>query len=456
MEQPFNPPQAPRMNTRHTPPRPMLANIAWSVAARGVQAVAGFLCFLVIARHLSLDDLGGYASAMALAATALSVSYFGLQQTVVREIARTPDEAPAILGAGLAARLGLILVAGGLTSGIAGSAGSALGGGLLIACLAESFRSLGQLACGVFQAFENIRREFLLSCAHALAWGAALAVVVVLNLGLRAALAATCLALGVHAFLAWLLVWRDFARPALLRGLPRIWPLLKVSAVVGLAVIVVMNLFRVNVLLLSWLAPAEEVARFQVPHDLVLKFQILFQAVLLAAFPVLARLAPEPRVRARLLALLHRCMLLAALGMAVFFFLEAEPLLTFLYGEKLAASAGPLRILAWSAPPLALTVLWSHALVAAEGQRHTLLANALALGVNIAASLVLIPLAGAPGAAMAALVAYGAGAAAALRFAARTGLAPVNPLRLVIGGQVGNIRELFEAIRHPFPKGEKA
>jgi len=444
------------MNTRHTPPRPMLANIAWSVAARGVQATAGFLCFLVIARHLSLDDLGGFASAMTVAGTALSLSYFGLQQAVVREIARTPDEAPAILGAGLMARLGLILIAGGLTSGIAGTTGATLGGGLLIACLAESFRSLGQLACGVFQAFENIRREFLLSCAHALAWGAALAVMVILNLGLRAALAATCLALGTHAFLAWTLVWRDFARPAFLRGLPRVWPLLKVSAVVGLAVIVVMNLFRVNVLFLSWLAEPEAVARFQVPHDLVLKFQVLFQAVMLAAFPVLARLGPTPEVRARLLALLHRCMLLAALGMAALFFFEAGPILTFLYGAKLAASAAPLRILAWSAPPLALTILWSHALVAAEGQRHTLVANGAALGVNVALSLVLIPLAGPSGAALAALAAYATGAVLALRFAARTGLAPANPLRLVFGGQVGDIRELFAAIRHPMSKGGRA
>jgi O-antigen/teichoic acid export membrane protein len=435
----------------------MLANIAWSVAAKGVQAVAGFLALLVIARHLSLSDLGGYASVMALAATALSVSYFGLQQTVVREIARTPGETPAILGAGLMARLGLILAAGGLVSGVAGTSNAAaLSGGLLIACLAESFRSLGQLACGVFQAFENIRREFLLSCVHALAWGASLAVVVVLGLGLRATLAATCLALAVHAFLGWFLVWQHFSRPALLRGLPRIWPLLKVSAVIGLAVIVVMNLFRVNVLLLSWLASPEDVARFQVPHDLVLKFQILFQAVMLAAFPVLARLAPDPGVRARLLALLHRAMLLAALGMAVIFFFEAEPLLAFLYGAKFATSAAPLRLLAWSAPPLALTVLWSHALVAAEGQRHTLAANGAALGVNIAASLVLIPLAGASGAALAALLAYLTGALLALRFAARLGLAPANPARLVLGGRVGNIRELFAAIRHPHSHGGHA
>lgn len=444
------------MHTPPKPPHPMLANIAWSVASRGIQAAAGFLCFLVIARHLSLDDLGSYASAMALAATALSLSYFGLQQTVIREMARTPDEAPAILGAGLVARLGLILVVGGLVSGAAASSSGALAGGVVMACLAESFRSLGQLACGVFQAFERIRQEFLVSCAHALTWGAALAAVVILNLGLQAALAATCLALGVHAFLAWFLVWRHFTRPAFLRGLPRIWPLIKVSAVVGLAVIVVMNLFRVNVLLLSWLADSEAVARFQVPHDLVLKVQILFQAVMLAAFPVLSRLSPDPDARARLLALLHRAMLVASLAMAAFFFFAAEPLLIFLYGEKLAASAAPLRILAWSAPPLALTALWSQAMVAADGQRLTLLANSAALGVNIAASLILIPMAGPSGAAAAALLAYAAGAAAALFFAARLKLTPTNPVLLITGGRVGGVRQLLAAISHPLFQGGRA
>jgi O-antigen/teichoic acid export membrane protein len=429
----------------------MLSNMAWSVAARGLQAAAGFLALLVIARALPVDALGRYASAMALAATVLSVSYFGIQQTVIRELARAPKEASAILGAGLAARLGLILLACGAVWALAASwpTAAALGGTLFIAALAESFRSLGQLASGVFQAFECIRQEFTLACAHALAWGLALGLAIGLDLGLNGILAATCTALGVHALLGWITVYRRFPRPAIAPGLARVWPMLKVSAIIGLAVLVVMNLFRVNVLMLSWLGTPEDVAYFQVPHDLVLKFQILFQAVMLAAFPVLARLASAPALRTRLLAWLHRCFGAAALTVAIVFFLQAAPLLILLYGTKLAPSALPLQILAWSAIPLSLTILWSHALVAADGQRFTLIANSVALGVNVAASAMLIPLGGAVGAATAALIAYSAGAGFALWHAARLGLTPGTPLGLLLGGPTGNVRELLAAVRRP-------
>jgi O-antigen/teichoic acid export membrane protein len=429
----------------------MLSNMAWSVLSRGVQALTGFLAFLAITRHLPVAQLGDYAYAMALAASVLSFSYFGLQQTVVRETAQNPADAASILGAGLAIRLTFTLVAAGAVWGYAATGADTAGvaGALILAGLAESFRSLGQLACAVFQAHERLKQEFLLSLVHALTWGVALCVVVVADLGLHWVLAASVLALGVHSLLGWGLVWKDYVRPAFLSGLTRIWPMLKVSAVIGLAVIVVMNLFRVNVLMLSWLDTPEQTAFFQVPHDLMLKFQILFQATMLAAFPVLARLSAARETRRRLLGALHRIMGLGAVALSLILCLCAEPIITRLWGVKLMPSVLPLQILAWSALPLALSILWSHALVAADGQRYTFLANAFALAINVVASLVLIPMAGALGAACAALLAYSAAAGFTLWFAARLTLTPPRLMHVFLGHPSGGLKTLISEIRHP-------
>jgi O-antigen/teichoic acid export membrane protein len=429
----------------------MLSNMAWSVLSRGVQALTGFLAFLAITRYLTVTQLGDYAYVMALAASVLSFSYFGLQQTVVRETAQNPADAASILGAGLSIRLILILVAAGAVWGYAatGADTAAMAGALILAGLAESFRSLGQLACAVFQAHERLKQEFLLSMVHALTWGVALCVVVVSDLGLHWVLAASVLALGVHSLLGWGLVWKDFVRPAFLSGLTRAWPMLKVSAVIGLAVVVVMNLFRVNVLMLSWFDTPEQTAFFQVPHDLMLKFQILFQATMLAAFPVLARLNATQETRRRLLGILHRIMGLGAIVLSLILCLCAEPLIMRLWGVKLTPSILPLQILAWSALPLALNILWSHALVAADGQRYTFLANAFALVINVAASLVLIPMADAVGAACAALLTYSAAAGFTLWFAVRLRLTPTRLIHIFLGHPSGSLKTLISEIRHP-------
>ncbi|NDY58659.1 oligosaccharide flippase family protein [Desulfovibrio sulfodismutans] len=392
----------------------MAANILWSAASRGIQAAMGFVAAIVVARSLSLDGLGEYLSALAVAGAILSVSYCGIQQFLVRETGRGAGEAGAILGAGVLIRLSLIVLAGLGLAGFAGlsPAGSRTGlAAVAVALGAEAFRSMGLLAGAVFQAHERMRPECLLAVMQSLLWGALLAVAIFLDLGAIGLLGALCLALAGHCLASWFVVVRDYERPRLSAGLGFVWPMLGVSLVIGLSVVLVQNLFRVNVLVLQWLGSPEDVAFFQTPHDLVLRFQVIFQAVMLAAFPALARLfaAPGGEGKAQgadLAMALCRLTAGAAGALALVFFLFAEPIAGTLYGAKMLPAAPCLRILALGTLPLALGMLWSQVLIARGGQRRALFVNAAALGVNLVLSLVLIPPYGVIGAAGAALAAY--------------------------------------------------
>jgi O-antigen/teichoic acid export membrane protein len=403
-------------------PDGVAGNILWSAASRGLQAAMGFVAAVVVARHLPLDSLGEYLSALAVAGVLLSVSYCGIQQYLVRETGRGAGEAGALLGAGMLIRLALIGLAGLGLAGWAGVTPSGSRAGLCavaVALCAEGFRSMGQLAGAVFQAHERMRPECLLALLHSLLWGALLAVAIMLDSGALGLLAASCLALAGHCLASWFVVVRSYVRPRLGAGLGLVVPMLRVSLIIGLSVVLVQNLFRVNVLVLEWLGTAEEVAFFQTPHDLVLRFQIIFQAVMLAAFPALSRLfavgeADGQRQGGDLSVALSHLVAVAACGLALVLFLFAEPILGGLYGAKMRPAVSCLKILALGTVPLALGMLWAQVLIATGGQRQVLLVNAVALGVNLVLSLTLTPRHGVIGASVAALSAYTVSALGAL------------------------------------------
>jgi len=403
-------------------PGGLAGNILWSTASRGIQAITGFAAAIAVARHLPLADLGQYLSALAVAGAILSVSYCGIQQYLVREAGRGAGEAGALLGAGLLIRLAIIGLAGlgmGCWAAIT-PAGSQTGLAIVaVALCAEAFRSMGQLASAVFQAHERMRPECLLALLHGLLWGALLTAAIFLDSGALGLLSACCLALAGHCLASWGVVVRGYVRPRLASGLTCIGPMLRASLVIGLSVVLVQNLFRVNVLVLEWLGSAEDVAFFQTPHDLVLRLQVIFQAVMLAAFPVFSRLfaAGETGRRAQgtnLAIALGRLAAAGACGLALVLCLFAEPLLGTLYGAKMLPAVPCLRVLALGTAPLALGMLWANVLIATGGQRRLLLVNAASLGANCILSLVLIPWYGVLGASVAALLAYAASALGAL------------------------------------------
>ncbi len=394
-------------------------NIVWSGASRGLQAVTGFVATIAVARHLPLAGLGAYLSALAVAGAVLSVSYCGIQQYLVRELGRGADDPGALVGAGVLIRLAVIGLAG---LGLAGWAGFAPAGSgadlaalVLVAFGIEACRSLGQLAGAVFQGHERMRPECFLALLHSLLWGALLTVAIRLDCGPFGLLAASGLALAGHCLASWIVVVRGYVRPRLAAGCKLVAPMLRASLVIGLSVILLQNLFRVNVLVLQWLGTAEEVAFFQTPHDLVLRLQIFFQAVMLAAFPAVSRLFAAGKAQGVELTLaLGRLVAASACGLALAMYLFAGPLLVTLYGVKMLPAVPCLRVLALGSVPLALGLVWSQVLIATGGQRRVLSVNAATLGLNCLLGLMLTPRYGVFGASVTALTAYAASALGAL------------------------------------------
>ncbi|WP_428564494.1 MAG: polysaccharide biosynthesis C-terminal domain-containing protein [Solidesulfovibrio sp. DCME] len=408
-----------------TPPRPSLArNFLALAVSRAVQIASGFFVLLAVARGLPLDAYGEYASLSALAGAVAAMTYFGIQQIMIREMAASPAAGAALVGQALALRLAMIALAGlGLAAfAVAAGYGRQALIGLALAFAVEACRSLAMLGCAVFQAKERMGYEPPLSIVAGLAAIAFVSAALWLRLGYTGVLAGLALASGLHMALVWSVAAGRLVRPTFRFEKAALWRMCAASAVVGLGIFFHQNLFRANTLALSWWAGLAAVADFQAPHELILKLEILPQALMLAVFPALSRLAPiDPLAARRLFRLIFRHTLHAMALPSILLAFFAEPACLLLFGEKFAGSAMVLRLLALALAPLALDMLVNNVLVAIGRQRYALYYAAAALAANVAGNWYAVPRYGAVGSAVVALCSYLWLLVFSSRFAARHG-----------------------------------
>lgn len=411
------------------PDRPggLLRNSLFLAVSRGLQILTGFFILIALARHLSVTAFGEYSYVSALAQALMTLSYFGIQDVVIREIAKDKSRAAGHLGAGLVLRLALSLAAGIALCVVAAYSDLSpmLRTALFLAFGVELFRSLGMLAYASFQAFERMGYEPLLSGLQALLALAFVGGAILLDFGLLGVLAALLASLALHFLVTALAAANKFGRPSLDFTRQELWSLFTTAAVIGVGIIIQMNLMRAGALMLKWLGNMDEVAYFQAAHELVMKVQIFPQALMLAVFPVLARLLlSDPAEAEKLYRAIFRYILLLGLPVTLYLGVFPERAAVLLFGEKYLPAAGALRITGLAMVPLALDMLLNKVLIAMNRQRYAAWYAALALGLAVLLNLALIPRFGPEGAAVAALAAYLCLLGFSMYFAARHGIRP--------------------------------
>lgn len=414
-----SPPQSPPPQR----PRSLARNFLALALSRGVQTASGFFVLLAVTRVLPVDEFGRYASVSALAGAVAALTYFGIQQVMIREMVCDRARAAGIVGQALALRAGLAVAAGlGLAvAGYVSGYGEAMYLLLGLAFGLEICRSFSMLGCAVFQAHERMGYEPPLSVAAGLAAMAGVGLALWAGYGVAGVLGGLLGAALLQLGLTWRVALR-LTRPSFALDGPGLRRMFFASSVVGLGVFFQQNLFRAGALSLTWWAGLSAVADFQAPHEFLLKLEILPQALMLAVFPTLARLAPlDGEAAGRLYRLIFRHTLQAMALPAMVLAFYAEPACVLLFGGKYAGAAPVMRVLALSLPLLALDMLVNNLLVATGRQRYALYYAAAALVLAFGVNAVVVPRYGALGAAWVALGSYGWLLFFSSRFAARHG-----------------------------------
>lgn len=385
-------------------------NSGWLLAEKAVRWAAALIVGVWLARYLGPVHYGQLGYALALAGLWGGLATLGVDNLVVRELVRQPDERRAIL----ATALGLRIVGGCLAAVGAIITAWLLRGSEDLAVILTAVASLGVL-WAVGETFDGWFQAELRADLAVRARTFALLIVTATRIALLLAHAPVLAFAAVAALetllAAFALAWAarragvPVPRPRLAgewtgRLLRECWP----NIIANLAVMAYMRLDRV---LLGELAGESSVGLYAAAASLVEVWYVVPMALVTSATPLFTRLRTEDPAR-YLTDLARLARLLAGIGFVVAAALTATApwLLPFLFGEAFRPAVTALMILPWGLVLIGLGVAVSpwylnERLLALAMQRHL-----FGMVVGTALHFALIPRWGTAGAAVATVAAF--------------------------------------------------
>ncbi len=389
--------------------RNFLALTTSLILERGIS----FALFLVIARRLGADALGEYALALSFLAIFETVSVFGQNLLVVREVVR--DRASA--GRYLVNSSALVLAAATLCALVMPLVARWLGYGgqtvyyIGLTALILIPDTLTVVPEAVLQGWERMEFITLFRFLTNLL-GAGLAILLLLSGGGLAVAFYTLIAQrGLLAILYAVAV-----RERLLEGMrwrpdPRFCSQLIRLSWVFLGMSVFSAVFKnVDMWILRSLASAAEVGYYSAADRPVQLVGLMSPIVMTAIFPSLtATYRAEPERFAQLLETSLRGLTAVIPVVAMLFTLAAPAFVGAAYGAAYQTAVLPFQILAWSLAPTFLAALLFRVLLASNHERVSLRVAFVNMVASVILNLALIPRWGAVGAGAAAVVTAGLG-----------------------------------------------
>jgi O-antigen/teichoic acid export membrane protein len=427
------------------------------VLGRGIALVAGIATITLASRYLGLVHFGALTAGMAYSSLFALVTDLGLSTVATREIARDParerDVLGNVLGMGMlcavaSAGLGLLLmevVYGGSRDGATRQA--------IVILLAQVFAAP---LTGAARAFFTARqRGYLIAFGDlALAFGMAVftAIAVAGHLGYHAVVIAI-----TGGYIAQAAVMALVALAGGIRfGYDRRSSVLLVRMALPLAGTLLLNYlyFRLDVLLLSWIKTDVDVARYGLAYRVLEGLMVLPGYVMLALFPTIARSEGDRHRLAATVGAALGGLEAIALPIAALLAIFSPEIVVLLGGQKYAAAAPVLAILAGALALSYLNGVFGNALMALGRQRTLLWLTMATLGVNVAANLALIPPLGITGAAIAVVISEVVAFLVVRAFYIRVAGAPLRPphLRILAAGMALGV---LAVLKFALPLGSK-
>jgi len=370
----------------------------------------GLLTSILLARLLSVEDLGHYSITLNFASLVMVFSQLGLGPASVYRIRRVGSDPARVLTttAAMLAAVAVVVVGGSVVFRdriIDGFLAGAPETVFLLAVANVPFDLVGTVLGSTARSIDRFRLVNTYRLAVALATLAAVGVVLgVLQRGLVELLAAI---LAVHA-LGMVLLWG-----ALAREIGFSWRVDRTEVaetarfgIKSYAQAAAGQIHeRVDVFMIAYfLNDPAQVAFYAIAVRIVERLRQGPRAIQSSLFPKVAGASPEEA--ARFTAYVSRqSVLWVALG-AVVLVLVAPVLIPLLYGEAYAASVQPFRILVVAMVLLTFYFVLSRYFTAIARQQITITSQVASAAVNIGLNVWLIPRYGILGAAVASLVSY--------------------------------------------------
>ena len=375
------------------------------IAGNVVFRLISLFVIIYLARYLGTAGFGKYSFVFAYLTFFSIIADLGLQQILVREMARKPSTTQTLIGNAYVIRflftVFAIVLSIAIISLLPYPADTTLY--VCIASITLFFISFSDFYATIFQA--NLAMEYNVIAKLAFKFlSAGLIFWIILSHGtLTHVMIVLVFSEGIKTLISYLFS-RKFVRPsfAIDFGLWRY--LLKECLPLALTGVITIIYYRIDVIMLSMMKGDVPVGIYSAAYRLCDPFSLIPYALTMSLFPLMSsyfKSSEDSLIRTYTLAL--RYLLIIALPIAVGTVLVADKVILIVYGDPFADSSTVLQILIWAVMFGMVNTLFLNVLVAIERQRLVMRSVMFCAAVNVVFNILLIPAMSYNGAAVAAV-----------------------------------------------------
>lgn len=380
----------------------LVKNTGVQLGAQAVSLLTGLAVNAILSRKLGVEGFGQFNYIFAFYYFFLSLNDFGTNTIVVREVARDRSRAEEIFGTMLLFKtfLAAISMICACIIILMMNFPPELRNALLLFSLILPLTAL-QLPALIFQV--------LLKAEYPALIGSISKIIILILLALSGYLGWTLWSIvlvflsGEACSLAGMLMFsRKFTRPKFYFNIPVSKEILRSSVPLGLAVLFVAVINRVDFLMLERMTNLHQVGFYSAAYKITNLFEMLPLIVMSTVYPIMSRYAKANREALK--DLYEKSVLyLGSFGLLTggIVCMAAPWILSSVFGNQFKESALALRVLVWSSVFLYFAIAGGNLLISLGKEKINLAVTGAAAALNIGLNLLLIPRYGYVGAACA-------------------------------------------------------
>lgn len=377
--------------------------------SRLMRLTGAFIVIVVLARYLGPEYLGKYLFVMAVVGFMFTLTMFGLDTMIVREVSRNKEKATHYFVTVLLLQFTLILSVYGILGLILYliNIEKELTLAIFLASLSQVIMfSIAELCISIFYAFEKMKYQIILETINKIFDLAFLGIVVYWDLGFLKLFLAMFCSSTIFASVALWVLFKKIGKPRLHIDIP----LMKFFFVEAIPLAFnngMRQLFsRMGVFFVKYFSGDAAVAFFNAPLRLLFRLSIIPDVFEKSVFPILSRIAPKNNKKVFFIfneSVKFMGIISIPLTLSICFY--AKEVVSIVLGKGFENAVLPLQILAWIIIPSYLNKVTTTTLLAMNRQKTVAYVSAFFyLAANLILNLLLVPLYGYIGAALAILV----------------------------------------------------
>lgn len=357
------------------------------------QMLMALIMMPAAARFLGVEKYGSYTTATAIMFFVFLINDFGLNTWITRELARDKKQTLRLLSYAMGAKIFMIVpcLLFILAYFFLTDYNSQTYYAILIFAVYGVIDSFTQLHYAIFRSYERMELETLVATTVKTMLTVLAVLSLVLGWGLLPFCAMFVLSTVVGLFFSLVLVRKNFVAATARFELTTSCSMVRQSAWFGLALFVASSYDKIDVLMLSWMKGMEVVGLYGAASKLLSLTNLIPTIFATAFFPQMARFVSNKQELARLFSMAVKYLLMLAIPLVAGVYMLSDQLILLIGGREYAASAEPLRVIAFASGILFINIFLASLYGATNHQAKIVQIEIIALVFKTTLNLFLIP-----------------------------------------------------------------